>query len=321
MKSWWIRTRGGATALELRAVAVPVPAAGEILLRVQAAALNRGEFSPRYLVEGATPGGIEAAGVVEAVGAGVAGIQCGDRIMGRARGGFAEYALMHAFDAMPVPDCLTWTQAAAVPLAFLVTYDMLYAYGQLQAGESMLVTGVSSGVGVACLQTAVLLGARVIGTSGSAAKLARLEALGLEAGICTRSPEFAAAVRAWTAGRGVDLAVNNVGGTVFAECLRALAFKGRLATVGSVDGVLTCELDLDALHTKRLELFGVSNRLTTPAQRAATVNGFKRDLLPAFAAGRITPAIDRVFAFDDLPAAKNHMESDAQVGRIVVSGG
>jgi len=178
---------------------------------------------------------------------------------------------------------------------------------------------VSSGVGVACLQTGLLLGARVIGTSGSAAKLARLKELGLDAGVCTRGPDFAAAVQAWSGGRGVDLALNNVGGTVFAECLRALAFKGRLATVGAVDGVLKCELDLDALHSKRLELFGVSNKLTTPAQRAATVNGFKRDVLPAFAAGRISPVVDRVFGFADLPAAKDYMESDAQVGRIVVT--
>ena len=319
MKSWWIRTRGGATALELREVAAPVPAEGEILLRVEAAALNRGEFIPRYRGEGVTACGVEAAGVVEAVGAGVVGVRPGDRIMGRARASFAEYALMHAFDAIPVPDGLSWTQAAAVPLAFLVTYDMLYAYGHLQAGETMLVTGVSSGVGVACLQAGLLLGARVIGTSGSAAKLARLKELGLDSGVCTRGPDFAAAVHAWTAGGGVDLAVNNVGGTVFAECLRALAFKGRLATVGSVDGVLKCELDLDALHSKRLELFGVSNKLTTPAQRAATVDGFKRDLLPAFAAGHISPVVDRVFGFSELPAAKEYMESDAQVGRIVVT--
>ena len=114
MKSWWIRTRGGATALELREVAAPVPAEGEILLRVEAAALNRGEFIPRYRVEGVTACGVEAAGVVEAVGAGVVGVRPGDRIMGRARASFAEYALMHAFDAIPVPDGLSWTQAAAV---------------------------------------------------------------------------------------------------------------------------------------------------------------------------------------------------------------
>jgi NADPH:quinone reductase-like Zn-dependent oxidoreductase len=163
-----------------------------------------------------------------------------------------------------------------------------------------------------------LLGAKVIGTSGSADKLAKLKALGLDAGIHTRSADFAARTKAVSGGNGVDLIVNNVGGGVFPECLRALAFQGRLATVGSVDGVMKCELDLEALHSQRLELFGVSNRFTTSVQRVRTVRGFIRDLLPAFADGRITPVIDRIFTFDELPAARDYMESNAQVGRIVM---
>jgi len=318
MKSWWIRCRNGVVDLESRDVSVPQAPSGQILLRVHATAMNRGEFSTRYLVEGSKPGGIEAAGEVAAVGAGVSNVKAGDRIMGRAMGGFAEYALLNAYDAIPIPECLSWEQAAAVPLAFLVTYDMLYPYGRLKSGEWLLITGISSGVGVACLQTGKLLGARVIGTSGSTDKLAKLKAVGLDAGIHTRAPDFAAQAKAITGGKGVDLIVNNVGGGVFAECLRALAFKGRLATVGSVDGVMKCELDLDALHSYRLELFGVSNKFTTALERAQTVDGFTRDLLPAFAGGRITPVIDRVFAFDELPAAKDYMESNAQVGRIVV---
>jgi NADPH:quinone reductase-like Zn-dependent oxidoreductase len=318
MKSWWIRTRNGTIDLEARDVAVPQAGPGEILLRVHSTALNRAEFNPRYQAEGVKPGGIEAAGEVQAVGDGVNGVKPGDRIMGRARGGFAGYALLNAYDAIPVPECLTWEQAAAVPLAFLVTYDMLYPYGRLKSGEWLLVTGTSSGVGVACLQTGKLLGAKVIGTSGSADKLAKLQALGLDAGIHTRGPDFAARTKTLTGGKGVDLIVNNVGGSVFPECLRALAFQGRLATVGSVDGVMKCELDLDALHTNRLELFGVSNRFTTPVQRARTVSGFIRDLLPAFADGRIAPVVDRIFTFDELPAARDYMESNAQVGRIVV---
>jgi NADPH:quinone reductase-like Zn-dependent oxidoreductase len=318
MKSWWILTRDGKIALEARDIPVAQPESREILLRVHATALNRGEFLSRYQAEGAKPGGIEAAGEVEAVGDGVDGVKPGDRIMGRAKGGFAEYALLNAYDAIPVPERLTWEQAAAVPLAFLVTYDMLYPYGKLKSGEWLLVTGASSGVGVACLQTGKLLGAKVIGTSGSADKLARLTAIGLDAGIRTRSPDFAAQVKAVTGGKGADVIVNNVGGSVFPECLRALAFQGRLATVGSVDGVLKCEIDLDALHSYRLELFGVSNRFTTSVQRAQTVRGFIRDLLPAFADGRISPVIDRIFTFDELPAAKDYMESDVQVGKIVV---
>ncbi len=318
MKSWWIRARNGIIGLEARDVPVPQAGSGEILLRVHATALNRGEFNPRYHADGIKPGGIEAAGIVQAVGDSVAGIKPGDRIMGRARGGFAEYALLDAHDAIPVPACLSWEQAAAVPLAFLVAHDMLCSYGRLKSGEWLLITGASSGVGVACLQTARLLGAKVIGTSGSADKLAKLKMIGLDAGICTRGPDFAAQARAITGGKGVDLVVNNVGGSVFPECLRALAFQGRLATVGTIDGVMKCELDLEALHSNRLELFGVSNKFTTSVQRAQTVNGFIRDLLPAFADGRIAPVIDRVFGYAELPAAKDHMESNAQIGRIVV---
>ncbi|TSA41015.1 MAG: zinc-binding alcohol dehydrogenase, partial [Betaproteobacteria bacterium] len=176
----------------------------------------------------------------------------------------------------------------------------------------------SSGVGVACIQTGKYLGAKVIGTSGSAEKLARLKAIGLDVGIQTRSADFAAQVKSVTDGKGANLVVNNVGGSVFAECVRALAYQGRLATVSSMDGVTKSEIDLEALHAYRLELFGVSNRHTSPAQRAQTVRGFVRDLLPAFAEGRIAPVVDKVFAFDELPAAKDYMESNSQVGKIVV---
>jgi len=205
-----------------------------------------------------------------------------------------------------------------MPLVFLVVYDMLVAQGRLAAGQWLLVTGVSSGVGVASLQTAKVLGARVIGTSGSAEKLARLEKLGLDVGLRTRAADFAEAVLKATDGKGASLAVNNVGGSVFAECIRALAFEGRLAIVGHLDRVMSATLDLEALHGKRLTVFGVSNRLRNAGQRAETVRGFVRDILPHVEAGRLRPLVDRVFGFDDLPAAITFMESDAQVGKLVV---
>jgi len=195
---------------------------------------------------------------------------------------------------------------------------MLIAQGRLAAGHWLLVTAVSSGVGVAALQTAKVLGARVIGTSGSPEKLARLEKLGLDVGIRTRAGDFHDAVVKATDGKGVNLVVNNVGGSVFGECLRSLAFEGRLATVGHLDRVLSAALDIELLHRKRLTVFGVSNRLRTAAQRAETVRAFARDLLPYFADGRLRPLVDRVFGFDELPAAVRFMESDAQVGKIVV---
>lgn len=319
MKSYWVRAHDGTTTLEVRDIPVPQARPDEILLRVHASALNRGEFNARYQADGgAKPGGHEAAGEVQAVGDGVKGIKPGDRIMGRAKGGFAEYALLDAHEAIPVPERLTWEQAAGVPLVFLITYDMLYPYGKLRSGEWLLVTAASSGVGVACLQTGKFLGAKVIGTSGSADKLAKLKAIGLDAGIHTRAPDFAARVKAITGGKGANVIVNNVGGSVFSECLRALAFQGRFATVSTLDEVTKCEIDISELHANRWELFGVSNRSMPAVKRAQTVRDFIRDVLPGFADGRISPVIDRVFSFDELPLAKNYMESNAQVGKIVV---
>jgi NADPH:quinone reductase len=137
-------------------------------------------------------------------------------------------------------------------------------------------------------------------------------------GIATRQPGFARPVMEATGGKGANLVINTVGGSVFAECVSALAFEGRLAVVGYVDGVLKGEIDLEALHSRRLRLFGVSNKLRNPEQRAETVRGFVADFLPYFASGRIKPVIDRVFPFAELPAAKAYMESDAQVGKIIV---
>jgi NADPH:quinone reductase len=318
MKAYWIGPGPAGTGVELRETATPEPRPGEILVRVRATSLNRGELLGGKPGAPAKPGGGECAGEVVKLGQGVTGVSIGDRLMGRCAGGFAEYALMDAREAMWVPGRLSWEEAAATPLVFLVVYDMLVAQGHLVAGQWLLVTGVSSGVGVAALQTARALGARVIGTSGSADKLARLEKLGLDVGIRTRAGDFHEAVLKATDGQGANLVVNNVGGTVFAECIKSLAFQGRLAIVGHMDRTLSAPLDLEALHSKRLTVFGVSNRLRTAPQRAETVRGFVKDILPYLEDGRLRPLVDKVFAFDDLPAATAFMESDAQVGKIVV---
>jgi len=318
MKAYWITPGPSGSGVELRETATPEPKPGEILVRVRASSLNRGELLGGKPGAAARPGGGECAGEVVKLGDGVTGLSPGDRLMGRCGGGFAEYALMDAREAMRVPASLSWEEAAAMPLVFLVVYDMLVARGRLAAGQWLLVTGVSSGVGVASLQTGKVLGARVIGTSGSAEKLARLEKLGLDVGLRPRAGDFAEAVLKATDASGVNLVVNNVGGSVFAECIRALAFEGRLAIVGHLARVMSAPLDLEALHAKRLTVFGVSNRLRNAGQRAETVRGFVRDVLPHVEAGRLRPLVDKVFGFDDLPAAIKFMESDAQVGKLVV---
>jgi NADPH:quinone reductase-like Zn-dependent oxidoreductase len=281
-------------------------------VKIHASSLNRGELIAGHglIAAGAAkPAGQEAAG--EVVGS-------GERVMGRCPGGFAEFGLMDKSDAIPVPPNLSWEEAGAIPLTFMVVHDMLVAQGGLKAGEWLLVTGVSAGVGVAALQAAKAIGAKVIGTSGSAEKLQKLKAIGLDVGVETRKPDFYDAVMKATGGKGVNLVVNNVGGSVFAECVRTLAFQGRLATVGYLDRVMKAELDIDALHAKRLKLFGVSNKNRNAESRAVTVRGFVADFLPYFASGRLKPLVDRVYRFDELPQAKAFVESDAHLGKVVI---
>lgn len=323
MRTYGAQLIDGRIRIERQDVPTPQPGPRQLLIRMRAAGLNRGELlalhaQPRPSGQTASLG-IEAAGDVVQAGDDTLPFQIGDRIMGRCRGAFSDYVLIDVDDAMAVPERLSWSQAAAVPIATMVVYDMLMAQGRLAAGEWLLVAGISSGVGVAALQLAKALGARVIGTSGSAQKLADLERLGLDVGLCTRAADFRGAVMDATGGQGADLIVNIVGGTVFAECIRSLAFEGRLATVGYMDGVLEGQLDLAALHARRLTIFGVSSKGCGPARRRRIVQGVADQVLPLFADGRITPLIDKAFPFDDLAAAIAHMESDEQLGKIVIN--
>ena len=322
MKTYALHSTTGEATLELREAAVPDPGPRQLLVRMRAASLNRGEFIVGHGLQKAGTSkaiGMEGAGEIVKAGPDTAGFAPGQRVMGRCAGAFSEFALMDTREAMPMPANLSFEEGASIPLTFLVVHDMLVSQGRLKSGEWLLVTGISSGVGVAALQAAKALGAHVIGTSGSQEKLDKLRPLGLDLGLRTRAGDFHEAVMAATQGRGVDLVVNTVGGSVFPECVRSMAFEGRLATVGYVDGVLKSEIDLQALHARRLTLFGVSNKLRTPEQRAAGVPAFVADLMPAIAAGRIRPVIDRVFAFDALAAARAHMEGNRHLGKIVLA--
>jgi len=321
MKSYSMQSTQHAATLELRDVPTPQPGPRQLLVRMRAASLNRGEFILGHGLQKAGTRkaiGAEGAGEVVQSGAEAAAFEPGMRVMGRCAGAFSEFALMDAREAIELPEALSFEEGASIPLVFLVVHDMLVRQGRLAAGDWLLVTGVSSGVGVASLQAAKALGARVIGTSGSRDKLARLEPLGLDLALATRAPDFHDAVMKATDGHGVDLVVNTVGGSVFAECVRCMAFEGRLATVGYVDNVLEAPMDIQALHAKRLTLFGVSNKLRTPEQRASGVPAFVRDFLPFFADGRIRPLIDSTYPFDQLAQARERMEQNRHVGKIVL---
>jgi NADPH2:quinone reductase len=323
MKSYSMQVFETRGALNWRDVAIPECGPQQFRIRARAASLNRGEFILGHGLQ--KPGtskaiGMEGAGEVTEVGPEVTGFKVGDRVFGRCPGAFSEFAVMDVREAIPMPANLSFEEAASIPLTFLVVHDMLVTQGKLQPNEWLLVTGVSSGVGVAALQAAKAMGAKVIGTSGSQEKLDRLKKEGLDLGICTREPNFAEAVMKATDNKGVNLVVNTVGGTVFAETIKCLAFEGRHATVGYVDNSLSAQIDLQALHVNRLTLFGVSNKKRTPEQRSAGVPAFVRDFMPYFASGKIKPLIDRVFPFEQLPEAKAYMESNQHLGKIVLKG-
>jgi len=321
MKSYWIRKTPHATELELHEQPVPMPGPDQVLVQMRASSINRGDMLAtisRHSANDGRPAGVDGAGVVHAVGDNVRNVAVGDRVMLRAKGCFAEYVIADPALLTPVPACLNWEQAGVIPIAYITAYEALLQFGRLQAGEWLLIAGASSGVGVAALQIAKDCGARVIGISGSADKLARLKKLGLDAGIQARGAHFADEARRITGGAGVGLAVNLVGGSAFSGCLAALADFGRLAVVGYVDGQMTTELDLELVHGKRLQIFGLSNAPISTAARAIAQRGFERDVMPAIANGRIVPVIDCTFSFDELPAAKQYVEQNALLGKVAI---
>jgi NADPH2:quinone reductase len=311
---------------DIREVQRPTVPPGHVLLRVHASSINRAEFrrlhnlrtQPGRPAPEERVGGGDAAGEIAELGQGVTGFKPGDRAMGRCAGGFAEYALLDAREVMPAPASLSWEEAACVPVVFVVVHDALFVSGQLRAGETLLVTAIPSGVGVAALALGKYLGARVIGTSRSAAKLDKLKGHGLDLGIVTASEGFGAALASAIGENGVDMIVDNIGADVLAPCVAVLAVGGRYVTIGRMSGVLKGELDVDRLAEHRLHLYGVSNRLRNAAQRAESMRRFVADLMPALSEGKIRPIIDRSFPLADLALAQAHVEADHHVGKVVI---
>jgi NADPH:quinone reductase len=305
--------------LEVRDLPTPSPGPGQVLVNVMAAGLNRGEINlVRRAPEGAVlPSGVEFAGVVADVGAGVRSYRAGDRVMGHGAGGHAEYMLAAELALMPVPVKLSWIEAAAFPNVFITAHDALITNGKMHKGEFVLVNAASSGIGLAAIQIAAGLGAQaVLATSRSPQKIQRLKEFGVSHPIDLSTEEQTEAVKTATEGRGVDVIVDSVGGSVFDANLRSLAVQGRLVNVGRMGG-LTATIDLELLWLKRLRLIGVTFRTRSEEERLACVEACARDVLPLLAEGRIRLPVDRVFGLAEAAAAHAYMETNQHFGKIV----
>lgn len=329
MRAIVITKPGGPEVLELREVATPEPAPGQVRVRIRACAVNRadllqrmGMYPPPADVPQDIPG-LEIAGEVDAVGSGVVELAKGDRVFGVVGGGaYAEAVVVHARTLAKIPDSLDFTQAAAVPEAFVTAYDAMVLQGGLTAGEVVLVHAVGSGVGTAAVQIARAIGARSIGTARSEPKLARARELGMNErvvpGAGKSGPEFAAKVREATQGRGVDVVLELVGGNYVPESLASLAEKGRLVLVGLLAGT-RADVDLGLVLRRRLRVFGTVLRARPLEEKILAAQVLGGRLAPLFASGALRPVIDRVLPLEKAAEAHAAMAENEGFGKIVLT--
>ena len=326
MKAVVIPRFGGPEVLELRKVPTPTPGHGEIRVRVRATAVNRADLLQRAGAYPAPPDapknipGLEFAGEVDAVGEGVTELEPGHRVMGLCGGGaYAVAVVVPARAAVHVPSRLSFTEAAAVPEAFITAWDALCDRANLRAGETVLIPAVGSGVGLAGLQLAVAIGARAIGTARTAEKLDRARPFGLGEGddIVVKNGVFAPDVLRVNGGRGVDVVLELVGGDYVAEDLACLAEKGRIVLVGMMGGHRT-DLDLGQVLRKRAQIIGTMLRSRPIEEKIAAVQALERHVVPLLARGTVRPVVDRTFPLARAGEAHGYMASNASFGKIVL---
>ena len=318
---------GGPEALRLVERPTPVAGAGELLVRVRATALNRADLLQRMGKYPPPPGvtdilGLEMAGEVAAVGDGAdeAGFRVGDRVCALLPGGgYADYVAIPSGMAMRIPEALSYEEAAAIPEAFLTAYLNLWRLGGLRPGHRVLVHAAASGVGTAAIQLVREAGAVSYATAGTAAKLEAALSLGAGAAWNYRDGSFREWLLERTDGAGVDIALDFVGAPYFADHLATLAVDGRLIVIGTLGGAaIPGGFSLGTLLARRLHIIGTTLRSRAVEDKIALTREFADFALPRFADGRLRPIVDSVFAFEDVADAHRRMESNANIGKIVL---
>ena len=315
---------GGPEVLRLADVPVPQPGPGEVLIRAEAAGLNRADCVQREGNYPAPPGasallGLEAAGTVAALGPGVTTFKVGDPVCALlAGGGYATYCAVPALQVLPIPTGLGMVQAAAIPETFFTVWTNVFDLGGLRGGESLLVHGGSSGIGTAAIPLAKAFGATVLATAGNAAKCQACLDLGADRAINYRDEDFVEAVKQETKGEGVDVILDMVGGDYFARNLRALAVEGRHVSIAFLNGP-KAEIYLPAIMLSRLKILGSTLRSRPPEFKGGIAQSLQRKVWPLLENGTIAPVIDSTYALADASEAHRRMETSAHIGKIVLT--
>ena len=326
MKAVYITEFGSIEGVEIREVSMPgEPSESEVLVRVRAAGVNRADLLQAKGLYPPPPGvspnipGLEFAGEIVSLGDGVSNVKVGDRVFGITAGeAQAEYLRIDHRLLMRMPPGLSFSDAAAVPEAFITAHDAVIVQGGLTRDETLLIHAVGSGVGLAALQIGMALGAKVIGTSRTDAKLSQGTDLGLDHAITVSNvDELAAEVLTQTGGRGADVILDLVGAAYFQQNLACLAAKGRLLLVGLTSGA-RAEFDLSLALKKRATIVGTILRGRSIEEKAAATRSFADAYLEHLASGKIKPNVDRVYQAKDAAEAYNYVASNKNFGKVVL---
>jgi len=315
---------GGPEVMTFSNGPLPSPKAGELLVKVQAAGINRPDVAQRQgnypAPKDASPVlGLEVAGEVVALGEGVSDFQVGDRVCALANGGgYAEYCIVPAGQALPFPKGYDAVKAAAVPETFFTVWANLFQMAGLTEGESVLIHGGSSGIGTTAIQLAKAFGAEVYTTAGSKEKCDACEKLGAKRGINYKQEDFAAVIKDATGGKGVDVILDMIGASYFEKNIASLAKDGCLSMIAFLGGTIAEKVDLRPIMVKRLTVTGSTMRPRTADEKRAIRDELVDQVWPLLEAGKVAPVIHDVIDFDQVSEGHRLMESSSHIGKIVM---